>query len=198
LAVVRPKDERKGSGGGTSMGAAIGFAGAIASGKSTLITALSDAGQFRVASYGELIRSLAGDQGRSLGREDMQVLSERILAAVPQVDLARMVLDRSGWTGNGILLIDGIRHRAALYGLRQVLSPVPVVLVYVKTSAAVRRVRIMRRDRITQGDGEAHDAHPTELEAHAGLEKLADLVVSGLDLEVSTREVLELISAIAG
>ncbi len=171
----------------------IGFAGPIASGKSTIIREITQIKPCLVASYGNYVRAVAETQGIEGSRDALQALSNELLRQYTHVELAKLVTEHSGWKINQPLLLDGVRHSEAIGAFKALFPTIPVYLIFVETPVSVRSNRIERRDGISLNDAAIHDKHNTEIEANTGLKDIADYVLDGTDLAGALSLMLELL-----
>lgn len=168
----------------------IGFSGKISSGKSTLVSTVANSLGFARASFGDYVRSVAGERGLDDSREQLQAVGESLVNGdVTQFCLS--VLAQAGWLDGQPLIVDGIRHRQVLETMKQLVAPLPFLLVFVQTDEAVREERLRREEDIKQGWLQQIDAHSTEVQVQSVLSNLADLTVDGSkSIEELTREIL--------
>jgi dephospho-CoA kinase len=152
---------------------AVGVAGRIGSGKTTLASKLANRIGCPRASFGEFVRSVAQARGLdSTDRTALQDLGDELIAEgwTPFVEAVLRHADYSA----GPIVIDGIRHRSAIETLRSELDPTPLVVVAVDTSDDVRRERL--RDRgLNSDDVSSADSHANESEVDDVI-RAADLV----------------------
>lgn len=182
-------------------GIAIGVAGGIGSGKTTLIQNLKALIPLQVASYGDYVRSIANDRDKPTTREALQSLSNELLTDLGHARLAEVLVNSVGWTRSNPLLIDGIRHLDAIVALKEVLAPASVYLIFVDTPTAVRMARILGRDGTDANEARLQDQHETESQVMNELRSAADLRLNGTDLQAGADQVvaaLDLLSPIGG
>lgn len=156
----------------------LAVSGAIASGKSTIATLLSDQLRWRLASFGNYVRRVAAQRGRDQSRETLQALGVHLIAG-GWTAFCVAVLAEAGWREGEPIIVDGIRHPEALTALRCIVSPLPVILVHVTTTPAVRRDRLRSRGLDDPNEVERLEKHPTEIEVPTTLFEIADLRVDG-------------------
>jgi cytidylate kinase len=163
------------------------FSGGIASGKTTLARAVGDRLSVPVASFGDFVRAAARDSGLPDDRATLQQLGEKLIADLGWEDFCRRVLSAAGWAPGAALIVDGVRHVAALENIRRVVTPTPVRLVFVVASREVRD----RRAAVRGTELADADEHSTERDVHDALHQLADLRLDGtLDVADLEEEVL--------
>ena len=139
---------------------AIGVAGRIGSGKTTLASLLAKRIGCPRASFGEFVRSSAQARGLDFTeRSILQDLGDELIAEgwTPFVDA---VLLQAGYS-SGPVVIDGIRHLSAIETLRSRLDPTPLVVVAVDISDEQRRQRLHDRG-LESHDVKSADAHANE------------------------------------
>lgn len=154
------------------------FSGGIASGKTTLASAVAERLGARSASFGRFVRATAEARGMAEEREKLQALGESLIEEHGWEGFCRAVLDAAGWRPGMPLVIDGIRHVTAFETVRGIVGPVEAKLVFVDVDQTVRKARA--KDRTTEtADLAVADAHSTEKDVHGPLFKMADLVVDG-------------------
>jgi adenylate kinase family enzyme len=155
------------------------FCGGIKSGKSTLATAVADRLRIKKTSFGDFIRARARAKGIEDRREELQALGEATIAELGWDGFCGSVLETGGWkTGDGIV-VDGVRHIAALNALKRLVSPTPVMLVFVNVPEAVRQARADAAGISSPMNLAEADRHSTERDVHGSLRALANIVVDG-------------------
>ena len=159
------------------MGLIVTFAGGRGSGKSTLSAELSRRLGYARVSFGDYVRGEAHRRGLTSRDEVLQSIGEELVSAGPTT-FARNVLSTVVWDANGVLLVDGVRHKEILEAIRSIAAPTPVKLVFVNVDKEQRKERLSVRG----DDGRQFDkleAASTEVQVAGVLPKLADLVVDG-------------------
>jgi dephospho-CoA kinase len=171
---------------------AVGVAGRIGSGKTTLASELASRIGCPRASFGEFVRSAAQARGLdSTDRTILQDLGDELIAG-GWTSFVEAVLVQAGYS-SGPVVIDGIRHRSAIETLRPLLEPTPLVVVAVDISDEERRERLRERG-LESDDVDSADAHVNESEVDAVI-GAADLVVPAhLSVDDACSTVLEWIS----
>jgi dephospho-CoA kinase len=172
---------------------AVGVAGRIGSGKTTLAAELADQIGCPRASFGEFVRSVALTRGLdSTDRTILQDLGEELIANgwTPFVEAVLQQADYS----SGPIVIDGVRHCTAIEILRSLLDPISLVVVAVDITDEQRRDRLRERG-IQSDDVSSADSHANESEVDDVIQ-IADLVIPGyLTVSEACSTVLEWISA---
>jgi dephospho-CoA kinase len=171
---------------------AVGVAGRIGSGKTTLASELASRMGCPRASFGEFVRSVAESRGLdSRDRAVLQDLGDKLISEgwTPFVEA---VLRHAGYS-SGSIVIDGIRHSSAIETLRPLVDPVRLIIVVVDISDEQRRARL--RDRgIEAEDIRSADSHANESEVDEVIQ-VADLVVPAhLTVEEACSTILAWIS----
>ena len=157
---------------------AVAIAGRIGSGKTTLASILADRLQCPVASFGIYVRFVALQRGLDpADRAVLQDLGEELIGEGWH-SFCRSVLDHGGYV-SGAVVVDGIRHVAAITTIRELVAPTPCRLVAVRAQDAVRTERLRLRG-VTPGAAQAADAHVGESEVHQVIDD-AEFVVDDED-----------------
>jgi adenylate kinase family enzyme len=154
---------------------ALGIAGRIGSGKTSLAVVLAERLNCPRASFGDYVRSVATERGLDGSQRDvLQEVGDDLIAAGWDA-FCTAVLRSAGYSG-GSVVVDGIRHSDAARGMRDIVAPVQWRLVAVESAEAARRSRLAARGVDQTGTTRA-DAHPNEGEVTSVMAS-ADLVVS--------------------
>lgn len=154
----------------------VGFSGGIASGKSSLSSAVAQATGWPRTSFGGYVRNIAAQRGIEPTRENCQAIGEELIGA----DICRFcenVLAQVSWSPGEPLVIDGIRHLEVADLLAGMVGTTDFVLVYVELARAERGARLKSRDGEPQ-PLEQFERHSTEAQV-SELRVRADLVVDG-------------------
>lgn len=174
----------------------VGVCGRIGSGKTTLSAELANRLGCPRASFGDHVRAEAQARGLDTGdRVTLQNLGDGLIAQ----GWMRFVLGVLGDVGyqSGSLVVDGIRHMAAVVTLREIVAPTPVVVVAVQASDDARDRRLLQRG-LAKADVEAADSHHNEAEIGAVLMS-ADVIVSAdSTVEAAATRVMEALAASPG
>jgi dephospho-CoA kinase len=172
---------------------AIGVAGRIGSGKTTLAGELARQLACPQASFGEFVRSVA--QTRGLDPTDRTALQDlgNELIAQGWVPFVEAVLRHAEYS-SGPVVIDGLRHRIAIETLRSILEPTPLVVVAVDISDKQRRKRLRERG-LKSDDVNSADSHANESEVDSVI-RAADFVVpADLTVDEASSTILEWVSS---
>jgi len=172
---------------------AVGVAGRIGSGKTSLSSELATRLECPRASFGDHVRAVA--RSRHLDETDRTVLQDLgdALIAKGWTEFVRAVLGDAKYKA-GTVVVDGIRHVGAIATLREVLTPTPLVVVAVATHNDVRRGRLLQRG-LTEPDADAADSHPNESEVSKVLEAADFVVPADSTVDEAVSSVLEWLSA---
>ena len=122
----------------------IAFSGKRASGKSTVSAEVAKALDWKWASFGEYLRSVAKHEGVSDSTETLQELGAT-LARQPD-RFCREVLSHWGWQAGEPLVIEGVRHKEILNSLRQLVAPLEARLVFLSIDEQERFRRLAQRE----------------------------------------------------
>lgn len=117
------------------------FSGGIASGKTTLATAVAERRGLKVATFGGFVRQTASSRGIPEERDALQALGEKLIAEMTFDGFCRAVLAAAGWTTGSSAVVDGIRHVGAFESIKKLVSPVPAKLFLVDVPRDVRQAR---------------------------------------------------------
>jgi dephospho-CoA kinase len=154
----------------------IGFSGGIASGKSSLSTAVAQAIGWPRTSFGGYVRTIAAQRGLEPTRENCQAIGEELIEADIR-GFCKDVLAEASWRPGEPLVIDGIRHLEVADLLADMVRPTDFVLVFVELPRAEREARLKNRDGESQ-PLERFEQHSTEVQV-CELRARANLVVDG-------------------
>ena len=164
----------------------------MGSGKTLLTTLIAQQLSWSRASFGDHVRATAVDRAEPVTREHLQQLGE-VLIGEGWSTFCRSVLSRSHWLPDSNLIIDGIRHEAALDTLRSICAPSTVYLIYLATDADIRSERLRDRDFISTEQFQLFVQHPSEHQGDKLMSK-GNLVLNGAKpIEELVRDVLDFI-----
>lgn len=171
---------------------AVAIVGRIGSGKTTLASILADRLQCPMASFGSYVRSVALQRGLDpADRAALQDLGEELIGEGWH-SFCCSVLNHGGYV-SGAVVVDGIRHVAAITTIRELVAPTPCGLVAVRARDESRAERLRRRG-VTPEAAHAADAHVGESELHQVIEH-AEFVVDEQDPSEAADRVLTWLSA---
>lgn len=155
----------------------LGFAGRIASGKSTLSQCVAEALNWPWVSFGEYVRVEAQRRGRDLSRASLQEVGDLLIVAGWE-PFCRAVLAQAHWCPEQPLVVDGIRHVEGLQMLHDLVSPQLVLLVFIELSETTRAVRLNERGLVADEQRQC-EGHTSEVQVRTSLPQVADLIVDG-------------------
>ncbi len=170
------------------MDVALGLAGRIGSGKTSLASELARRMECPLASFGDHVRSVARE--RDLDDSDRKVLQTvgDELIALGWQQFCRAVLDQAAFAG-GPAVIDGVRHHEAVAALRPMVAPARLFVVAVASPDDERLHRLADRG-LSDAEITRADAHPNEGEV-VDVVAAADCVVDGrLSVDAAADEVM--------
>lgn len=162
----------------------IAFSGKRASGKSTVSAEVAKALDWKWASFGEYLRSVAKHEGVSDSTETLQELGAT-LARQPD-RFCREVLSHWGWQAGEPLVIEGVRHKEILNSLRQLVAPLEARLVFLSIDEQERFRRLAQREESSQERMKAIEEHSTE-------RQVKDVLPAEADLNIDTSEEPDLV-----
>lgn len=170
--------------------AVIAFSGSIASGKSTLSQETAKTLQWKRASFGDYVRSVAQSRGLANSREVLQAIGADLLQRDME-GFCRTVLAQAGWQLGQPLVIDGIRHVEVLDNLKQIVAPMPLFLVLVTVDESTRTNRLLERGMVDLEKYQHLEQDSTEQQVKSALANIADLVMdSGHPLEENVEQLV--------
>jgi dephospho-CoA kinase len=150
------------------------FGGRIAAGKSSVSKGVASRLGAPWVSFGDAVRAEACSRGLPLDRAILQELGDRFIAEGWDAFIDR-VIGQARWDGQGLLVVDGVRHTAAIRAFERRYGETPILVVFVDATWDRRAQRLT--ERAGSRDGlRAADAHANE----AGVDdvrKRADVVV---------------------
>ncbi|HEX9669964.1 MAG TPA: helix-turn-helix domain-containing protein [Thermoanaerobaculia bacterium] len=174
---------------------ALGFAGLMGSGKSTISREVASALGWKLVSFGEYVRTLARSRGLPESREVLQELGASLVESDAE-GFCRNVLVHFGWKAGEPLVLDGVRHVTVFEALHYLLVPLEIRLVLVSVDDEVRRSRLLQRDHVAVDQLAEMESHSSEREVNGDLASLASMSVSGnRPLSEVVREVTEWVHA---
>jgi adenylate kinase family enzyme len=154
----------------------VAIAGRIGSGKTTISRKLAVAFNCEQASFGDYFRGLAASLG--LDPRDRELLqkigAEQVLLS--PLAVCRQVLQKLNWRAENkeSLVVDGMRHLEVLNALRQAVSPLPVVLVYVEEIPSCSSLKIPK------DISGVYRTHSTEMQG--------EVLIAAADVIITVRE----------
>jgi hypothetical protein len=128
-------------------------------------------------SFSSYIRAEARRRGLPDERRVLQDLAAGMIDEYGWDRFCQEMLDYSGLDrGQAPFIVEGARHFETVEALRRLLSPVPVLLIYLAVSDEERNQRLAREG-VDEETGSQWERHSTEREVLEVLPKAADLVV---------------------
>ncbi len=171
----------------------IGLSGKLGSGKSSLASILADRSGWRRAAFGDYLRHLASQRRTGMDRASLQQLGDEQIA-LGWDQFCSNVLAYFNWKPGQGLVVEGIRHIAAVDTLSSLIAPQRFFLVYLALEETLRRNRLIQRDGVDalfpSLEGHSSEAQVTEalpraaaliLDASQSLEELAEEVWESLE-----------------
>jgi dephospho-CoA kinase len=158
---------------------AVGFAGAISSGKTTLASAVHHLVGGVFISFGDYIRAEARRRRLDENRETLQDLGESLIVELGWDVFCRDTLAHFGWDPGKSTVIDGVRHVEVVSVLRRLLFPQPFALVLVQVDEGTRIERLRCEGLTEDQQRTCVEAHSTESQVRGSLKDITDLRVNG-------------------
>jgi dephospho-CoA kinase len=154
----------------------LGFAGSIASGKSTLSIAVASALGWQRVSFGDYVRTVAQNHGLGDSREVLQAVGASLIN-LGREQFCKAILAQSNWKPGQPLIVDGIRHAEIVPTMRQIVAPWDFRLVYLVVNESIREARLLERGLTDRQQWQQLEAHSTESHVQTVLPEMADLTV---------------------
>lgn len=171
---------------------AVGFAGAIGSGKTTVATAVH---RLLGGVFGDYVRAEARCRGLAEAREALQDLGEALIAERGWDGFCQDTLAHFCWRPGDLVVIDGVRHVEVVTTLRRLVSPERFALVFVTADDETLVDRLKHEGLADDRRRARVEAHSTESQVRGALPDIADLLVDGtLPADRTARAVLEWLS----
>lgn len=144
-------------------------------------------------SFGDAVRSQAKRRGLPEGRGTLQDLGDELIA-VGWDAFCTLVIGQADWDGRSSLVVDGVRHPAAIAALQGRAEPSRLYVVFIEASWERRTAWLVERG-VTGTEAETADAHPNESELDAVRDRADVVVPNDGDLE---RVVANVVRALDG
>lgn len=154
----------------------LGFAGSIASGKSTLSIEIASSLEWQRVSFGDYVRTVARNQGLDASREVLQAIGVFLISQGIE-QFCKAVLEQVNWQPKQPIVVDGIRHAEIIPILRQIVAPLDFYLVFIEVSESTRKARLLERGLRDRQQWQQIEAHSTEAQVQTVLQEIADLTV---------------------
>lgn len=155
----------------------VGFAGSIASGKSTLSIEVASSLKWQRVSFGDYVRTVAQSQGRGGSREVLQAVGASLINQGME-KFCKAVLAQVNWQPGQPLVVDGIRHNEIIPVLRQIVTPLDFRLVFVGVNDLIREARLVERGLNNCEQWQHFETHSTEEQVQTVLPAMANLTVN--------------------
>ncbi len=152
----------------------VGVGGPIGAGKSVIGDELASIYAGARRSFGGAVRRRAEATGQPLDRGSLQELGDEIIATLGWDDFCGEVLGET--TDGAVVVVDGIRHDAAIDAFIAMVGKPRFRLVFVDAPRDERLARLIARDGITEAEFDAAESHPNERELSLVRER-ADVLV---------------------
>src|SRR5262249_44326598 len=123
----------------------IGLSGRLGSGKSSMASLLAERTGWPTAAFGDYLRHLASQRRSGADRVSLQLLGDQQIA-LGWDRFCSSVLTYFNWKPGQGLIVEGIRHIAAVDALSNLIAPQRLFLVYLALDETVRRNRLIQRD----------------------------------------------------
>jgi dephospho-CoA kinase len=156
----------------------IAFSGRIASGKSTISSAVAESLHLPYVSFGNYVRFVARCRRLTESREVLQEIGANLVEKDIE-GFTRAVLAQADWQPGQSIVVDGIRHMMVLDCLRQIVAPTQLYLIFVAVDEATRSTRLLDREGIGLENYLHLDRDSTEQQVKSHLAEISDLVVDG-------------------
>jgi adenylate kinase family enzyme len=156
----------------------LGFAGQIASGKSTLSKEISQYLNWERVSFGDYVRTVARSQGQNESREVLQEIGFSLINQGME-KFCHSVLAQVNWKPGQPLVIDGIRHSEIVSILHQIVAPLEFRLVFISVARPIRNTRLIERGSTHYQNHQNIEVHSTEVQVQTLLPTIADLTLDG-------------------
>lgn len=156
----------------------LGFAGRIASGKSTLSKEISQHLGWQYVSFSYYVRTVARNRKLDESREVLQNLGASLINQGVE-KFCQSVLAQVNWQPLQPLVIDGIRHVEVVKVLQKIISPLEFRLVFISIDEKIRNARLDKRNITDYQNNQGIEAHSTEVQVQTLLPRIADLTVDG-------------------
>ena len=155
----------------------IGFAGKIASGKSTLSTIFAKERGWPYVSFGDYVRLVARQRGEDDSQREILQQTGASLVEQDCEGFCRAVLQQAPWQPGESLVIDGIRHLQVKQVLEKLVAPSKFVLIYISVDEQIRRQRLHYEGIDDPTRIERIESASTEIQAKAELPQVADFTL---------------------
>jgi cytidylate kinase len=174
------------------MATVVCLSGKIGSGKSSIVSELSNALGWKHVAFGHYVRQQVTKLGEDANsREVLQRFGQRFVEADAEA-FCRGLLKFAEYDRGENLLVDGVRHVRIFDILQVVLFPAKVRLIHLSLTDELQQIRV--DGRIDSADLDRAKAHVAEADLASSLPRRADLIVdSDRKFEQVTYECLAVI-----
>lgn len=167
----------------------LGFAGSIASGKSTLSIEVASSLEWQRVSFGDYVRTVAQSQALGESRQVLQTVGASLVNQGLE-QFCSSVLAQVNWKPGQPLVVDGIRHAEVVSTLHRLVVPSKLLLVFVAVNKSIRKTRLIEKGLTNCEKLQQIEMHSTEIQVQTVLQKMANLTVD------STAKIEELVKEI--
>jgi dephospho-CoA kinase len=122
----------------------VGLAGLRGSGKTTISRTLEERYAFVRTSFGDYVRLVAKSKQMNSDICSLENLGHQLIEELGWSQFCRKVL--AGTERAERVVVDGIRHLAAISSIRSLIAPAYFSLVFVETEDSIRIKRLLARD----------------------------------------------------
>ncbi len=154
---------------------AIGVAGRVGSGKSSLSTLLGEQSGWPIVRFGDFLRGVAEQRGLPPDRQTLQQLGTEYIGR-GWGTFCTEVLKAAGWRPGVSVIVDGIRHPEAVQALNELFLPARLFLVFLAAEDDVVQARLRIRDG-KETDLRKIERHPSDDRVADRLEGVTDVVL---------------------
>lgn len=155
----------------------ITIGGKIGSGKTTLSKYLNESLNIPNASFGDYIRKVAEKENKSMDRETLQKLGDRLISE-GVTKFCLKFLNYAKWSNGRSLIIEGVRHKEVLFTLRELTYSDRFLFIYVSIDEKTRKQRIIAKNKNLFDNLDYIERHPTEIQVQNNLINQADIIIS--------------------
>ncbi len=160
-------------------GIVFGFSGCIASGKTTISEGVANYLGLPRVSFGDYVRKMARHKGLDdSSRDILQSVGESLIIE-GWMKFCKSVLKQVKWEPGQSLVIDGVRHQAAIDTLKLLVKPSLFLLIHININESEQKTRLNRKEIINLQQIKVIENHSSEKDVKSILPNIADLIVDG-------------------